>query len=183
MATALVIIDLQRGVLAETGTWDAEGVVARTAELARRARAAGVPVIWVQHDDEGLVAGTPEWEFDPGLGRADFEPVVRKHYPDSFEDTTLAEVLADARHLVVAGAQTDACIRATVHGALVRGYDVTLAADAHTTGEHPAEYTGGEAISALTKINFTNSYVQWGTTYPGRRGRAVPAPEIDFGAS
>lgn len=181
MTTALVIIDLQRGVLAEAGTWDADGVVARSAELAVRARAAGVPVIWVQHDDAELVAGTPQWEFAPGLGRVETEPVIHKHYPDAFEDTALAETLEGAHHLVIAGAQTDACIRATVHGALVRGHDVTLAADAHTTCEFPPEYTGGEAISALTKIHFTNCYVHWGTTYPGRRGRAVPSSEIDFG--
>ncbi|WP_036921582.1 isochorismatase family protein [Propionicicella superfundia] len=181
MTQALVIIDLQQGVLAEPGTWDAEGVVARAAELARRARRANVPVIWVQHASDELADGSPAWEFAPGLGRDEAEPVVHKRYPDAFEETTLAETLGDVHHLVVAGAQTDACIRATVQGALVRGYEVTLAADAHTTGEFPPEFTGGEPISARTKINVINCVVEWGSAYPGRRGHAVPAAEILFG--
>ena len=57
---------------------------------------------------------------------------MHKTFPDSFEDTDLEEVLAKAGvgRLVVAGAQTDECIRSTIHGAFARGYDVTLVGDA-----------------------------------------------------
>ena len=106
--------------------------------------------------------------------------MVQKRYGDSFADTELADLLAElgVGHLVVAGAQTEACIRSTLHGAVVRGYDVTLVSDCHTTGELPAEYTGGELISAQTKINFTNAYAGWGMQYPDASGSAVPSSEL-----
>ncbi|WP_028642739.1 isochorismatase family protein [Nocardioides sp. URHA0020] len=179
---ALVVVDLQRGVLADDGTWDPDGVVSRVAGLVDQARGADVPVVWVQHNSDELVAGTPVWELADGLEPAGGETVVQKRYGDSFEDTELGEVLTGlgAEHLVVAGAQTDACIRSTIHGALVRGYDVTLVSDCHTTGEVPAEYTGGELISALTKINFTNMYAGWDMSYPGRSGSTQTSAEIAF---
>ena len=179
---AFVVVDLQKGVLADDGTWDPEGVVSRVAGLVDRARAADVPVVWVQHNSGELVAGEEPWQLADGLEPAGGERVVQKRYGDSFEETILGEVLSsfDAEHLVLAGAQTDACIRATLHGAVLRGYDVTLVSDCHTTGEFPAEYTGGELLSARTKINFTNSYAGWGLDYPGRSGGIATAEEVEF---
>ena len=178
----LLVIDLQIGVLADDGTWDPEGVVHRTAQLVGAAREADTPVVWVQHNSAELVAGEAAWQFADGLLPVAGEPVVQKQFGDSFADTDLAEILTrlGARHVVVAGAQTDACIRSTVHGAVVRGYDVTLVSDCHTTGVVPPEYTGGEVISARTKINFTNSYAAWGLEYPQVTGAAVPAADIVF---
>ncbi|HEY0951870.1 cysteine hydrolase family protein, partial [Nocardioides sp.] len=71
----------------------------------------------------------------PELVPATGEPIVHKTYGDSFEDTNLEDVLGEvgAGRLVVSGAQSDACIRSTLHGALVRGYDTVLVSDAHTT--------------------------------------------------
>lgn len=182
VAKVLVVIDLQVGVLADDGTWDPGGVVRRTAQLVEAARTAGTPVVWVQHSSDELVAGDDAWQLAEGLVPADHEPMVHKRFGDAFADTDLAEILTglEARHLVVAGAQTDACIRSTLHGAVVRGYDVTLVSDCHTTGELPAEYTGGELISALTKINFTNAYAAWGMDYPHSSGAAVPAADVVF---
>ncbi len=179
--TALLVIDLQKDVLSAPGTWDAEGVVARTGNVIGKARAAGVPVIWVQDCDD-MPIGSPGWQLAEGLTPAAADPRINKKYGDSFEETDLVRVLEErgVHHLVVCGAQSDACIRATLHGALVRGYDVTLVSDAHTTGEHPAEFSGGESISARTKINFTNMYVQWGTEYPGRTGATATAAVVEF---
>ena len=179
---AFVVVDLQKGVLADDGTWDPAGVVSRVAGLVDRSRDAGIPVVWVQHNSGELVAGTPVWELADGLEPAADEAVVQKRYGDSFEETDLAEVLTrlGVEHLVIAGAQTDACIRSTIHGAVLRGYDVTLVSDCHTTGEIPAEYTGGELISARTKINFTNMYAGWGLDYPGRSGTTQTSAEIAF---
>lgn len=179
---AFLVVDLQRGVLADDGTWDPAGVVSRVAGLVDRARAADVPVVWVQHNSGELQAGQDPWLLAEGLEPAGEEPVVQKRYGDSFEDTDLADVLAGlgVEHLVVAGAQTDACIRSTIHGAATRGYDVTLVSDCHTTGQLPAEYTGGELISARTKINFTNSYAQWGLDTARAAGSTRASDEIEF---
>src|SRR5438046_6706514 len=135
--TALLVIDVQNGVMAEAH--DRETVIANISALIDKARAEDVPVVWVQHSDEHLRRDTENWQYVPELSRHDSEPLVHKHYGDSFEDTDLEALLAQRRvgRLVVAGAQTDACIRSTLHGAFVRGYDATLVADAHTTPDPP----------------------------------------------
>ena len=106
---------------------------------------------------------------------------MHKRYGDSFEDTDLEALLAEREvgRLVVTGAQTDACIRSTLHGALVRGYDATLVEDAHTT-EDLRQW--GVPVSPDQVIAHTNIYWSW-TEAPGRKGTVQPAAEIDFGAS
>jgi nicotinamidase-related amidase len=179
---AFVVVDLQKGVLADDGTWDPDGVVSRVAGLVDRARAAEVPVVWVQHNSDELVAGEEAWQLADGLVPADGEPVVQKRYGDSFEETELGEVLTSlgADHLVIAGAQTDACIRSTLHGAVFRGYDVTLVSDCHTTGEYPPEWTGGELLSARTKINFTNMYAESGLETASASGTVATSADVEF---
>src|SRR6185503_18527134 len=131
--TALLVVDVQNNVVANAYRRDA--VVANINALVDRARAEDVPVIWVQHSSKDLPEGSEAWEYVPELKRLDSEPVVHKRYGDAFEDTTLEKELAGAGagRLVVTGAQTDACIRATLHGAFTRGYDTVLVSDAHTT--------------------------------------------------
>ncbi len=174
--TALVVVDVQKGVVGEAHERDA--VVANIGVLIERARAAGTPVIWVQHSDEHLAEGTEAWEYVDELVRAEDEPLVAKRYGDSFEDTDLEALLAErgVGHLVVAGAQTDACIRSTLHGALVRGYDATLVGDAHTT-EDPSQW--GVPIDAAAVIAHTNLYWSYSEA-PGRRGRTVTTADVDF---
>jgi nicotinamidase-related amidase len=131
--TALVVIDVQNGVVGEAHERDQ--VVANINTLVAKARAGGIPVVWVQHSSDNLAMGSDEWRLVPELKRDDSEPLVHKTFADSFEDTDLEDVLADAGigRVFVSGAQTDECIRSTIHGAMVRGYDVTLVGDAHTT--------------------------------------------------
>ncbi|MGI8433912.1 MAG: isochorismatase family protein [Nocardioidaceae bacterium] len=136
--TALMVIDVQKGVVADAHQRDT--VVANISTLVDKAREVGVPIVWVQHSDGQLEQGSDAWEYVPELTRRESEPLVHKSFGDSFEDTALEDVLARAGvgRLVVTGAQTDACIRATIHGAFARGYDVTLVADAHTTEDQSA---------------------------------------------
>ena len=176
-STALVVIDVQNDVVA--GSHDRDAVISRIASLVDRARASGVPVVWVQHSDDGLVQGSPEWEYVPELQRLEAEPLVHKQYGDSFEGTDLEQVLS-ARQvgaLVVAGAQTDACIRSTIHGAFTRGYDVTLVGDAHTTDDR----TPYGAPAPAEVIAHTNLY--WSRQgAPGRTAAVVSTADVDFGA-
>src|ERR671911_1959207 len=136
--TALLVIDVQNGVV--EGAHERDAVVANVGSLVDRARREQVPVVWVQHSDEQLARGSDDWRIVPELTPNDAEPLVEKNYGDSFEDTTLETVLSDLAvgRLVVVGAQSDACVRATLHGAFVRGYDTTLVADAHTTEDQTA---------------------------------------------
>ncbi|MCF3136111.1 cysteine hydrolase family protein [Streptomyces olivochromogenes] len=173
--TALLVIDVQNGVVA--GAPHRDTVIANINTLVDRARAQDVPVVWVQHSDEELVHGSESWEYVPELKRRDTEPLVAKNYPDSFEDTDLESVLAEhgVGRLVVAGAQTDMCVRSTLHGALVRGYDATLVADAHTT-EDLTKY-GAPAPDLV--IAHTNLYWKFHSA-PGRKGGTVDTAEVTF---
>ena len=171
--SALLVVDVQVGVV--EGAPRRDEVVARIGELVDRARADGVPVVWVQHSDDGLPEGSDEWAYVPELQIGEDEPVVHKQYGDSFEATDLEEVLehAGVGRLVVVGAQSDMCIRSTIHGAFTRGYDVTLVTDAHTTEDLSA--WGAPAPEDV--IAHTNLY--WGNQRaPGRCAEAVPAAEV-----
>ncbi|WP_062380696.1 cysteine hydrolase family protein [Demequina pelophila] len=171
--TALAVIDVQNDVVAHA--YDRDEVIARIKALVKRARKAHVPVVWVQHSDEGLVEGSEGWRYVPELTMKDGETVVHKRHGDAFEGTGLEAVLANAAvgHLVVCGAQTDQCIRSTIHGAFTRGYDVTLVGDAHTTEDG----AGDDAPTAQQVIAHTNAY--WAQqTAPGRAAAVVPAEEL-----
>ncbi|SDJ99083.1 Nicotinamidase-related amidase [Actinopolyspora mzabensis] len=173
---ALLVIDMQRGVVAEAHNRDA--VVAHIAALVDRARAEAVPVVWVQHSDEELVFGSAEWEYVTQLSRNADEPLVHKSYGDSFEETELETILAarGVGRLMVTGAQTDACIRSTLHGALVRGYDTVLVEDAHTTVDLRQL---GSPIGAAEAVAYTNLYWRFSGA-PGRVAHTVPTEGVEF---
>jgi nicotinamidase-related amidase len=174
--TALLVIDVQNGVVADVHERDA--VVANIATLVDKARDEGVPIVWVQHSDEHLKKGSEAWEYVPELTRHDSEALVHKSYADSFEETDLEDVLAKAGigRLFVAGAQTDECIRSTIHGAFVRGYDVTLVGDAHTTEDQSA----WGAPTPEKVIAHTNLYWKYHTA-PGRTAEVTETKEVTFG--
>lgn len=173
--TALLIVDVQNGVV--KGSHNRDDVIANINTLLDKARAESVPVIWVQHSDDELKSGSEPWEYVRELTRLDTEPLVHKSYMDSFEETDLESVLAERGigRLVVAGAQTDACIRSTLHGAVVRGYDATLVADAHTTQDH-SEY-GAPTVDKV--IAHTNLYWRWHEA-PGRKGGTANTADVKF---
>ena len=176
--TALLVIDVQNGVVANAHERDA--VVENIAAVVDHARREAVPVVWVQHHDEALERDSEDWQLVAELHRADDEALVDKAYGDSFEATTLEAELAarNVGRLVIVGAQTDACIRSTLHGAIVRGYDTVLVSDAHTT----EDATQWGAPPPAQVIAHTNMY--WsGQTAPGRTADTVTAREVDFSAA
>jgi nicotinamidase-related amidase len=175
--TALLVIDVQNGVVSDAHERDV--VVANIATAIDKARAAGTDVVWVQHQSEHLPPDSDQWQIVPELSRDGAEPLVPKEYPDSFEDTTLESVLdrLGVGHLVITGAQTDECVRSTLHGAITRGYDALLVEDAHTT-EDQSEYG---APTPDKVIRHTNLY--W--TYhraPGRSAGTISTADLDFAA-
>src|SRR3954452_7966420 len=174
--TALVVIDVQNGVVGAAHERDA--VVATVGRLVEKARRERVPVVWVQHSDDGLARGSDDWRIVPELTPAGAEPLGEKHYGDSFEDTTLETVLSDlgVGRLVVVGAETDACVRSTLHGAFVRGYDTTLVSDAHTTEDQ----TSWGAPPPAQGIAHTNLYWKYQTA-PGRTAGTVQPRNVEFG--
>ncbi|WP_413332910.1 cysteine hydrolase family protein [Brevibacterium sp. GP-SGM9] len=175
--SALIVVDVQTGVM--DASWNAESVISTISDLVDRARNADTEVIWVRHTSGELPTDSPQWQIVDALSPEPGEAIVEKTHGNTFEDTDFEEVLSakDIGHLVVTGAQSDACIRSTIHGGFARGYDVTLVSDAHTT-EDLSEWGAPEPEKV---VSHTNLY--WGfESGPGRTAKVEAAQEIDFDA-
>src|SRR5208337_4108151 len=145
--TALLVIDVQRGILDDPNLARKKQIdqaldetVGRIAGLIERARTASVPVIYIQHDGgrgHRLEPGTSGWPLRPEIAPQAGEPVIHKRASDAFFETTLAAELAAAgsKQLVNCGCMTQYCVDTTVRRAVSLGYDVVLAADGHTTAD------------------------------------------------
>lgn len=175
--SALLVVDVQVGVVASA--WDRDRIVGNVALAVRRAREAGVPVLWVQHHDEDLPRGSADWQWAPELDPTPDEIRIHKSYNSSFEGTSLLSELdrLGVTRVFLAGAATNWCIRATAYGALERGFDLTLISDAHTTSD--MEISPGNVISARSLIDDLNIAMRY-VSYPGRTNSAVPAAEAMF---
>jgi len=175
--TVLLIVDVQVGVMRDA--WEASRIIRNIVTSVDKARSQNVPVIWVQHSDEELVYGSPDWQLPPELSPREEDVRIYKQYNSVFEETALEETLAQigAAHIVLAGAATNWCIRATAYAALERGYDLTLIEDAHTT--RTIELENGDKIEAANIIDELNIVVQW-VSYPGRKNRSVSAADLNF---
>ena len=173
----LLVVDVQVGVMRTA--WDTPRIIKNINIAVEKARGQGIPVIWVQHSDNELVDGSPDWQLAPELLPAKGEIHIYKQFNSSFEQTSLEETLArlGATHIVLTGAATNWCIRATAYGALDRGYDLTLIKDAHTTGT--IEFEDGAKIEASDIILELNIAMKW-LNYPGRTNGTVSVEEIDF---
>ena len=176
--TALLVIDVQNGVV--EGAHERDAVVANIGTVVEKARRERIPVVWIQQTDENFVKGTEKWRIVPELTPAEAEPHIEKEYADSFEETGLESVLSGGGigRLVVVGAQTDECVRSTLHGAIVRGYDAILVSDAHTTED---QSPWGAPTPDLV-IAHTNLYWTYHTA-PGRTAGTVKTADVDFGGS
>jgi nicotinamidase-related amidase len=174
--TALIVVDVQNGVVA--GNHERDAVVKNIGSLVEKARQERVPVVWVQQTDERLMQGSDPWKIVPELAPSAAEPHIEKLYGDSFEGTPLESVLSDlgVGRLIVVGAQTDACIRSTIHGAFARGYDTILVSDAHTTEDQ----TSWGAPPPNQVIAHTNLYWQY-QAGPGKTAGTATTQDVDFG--
>ncbi len=174
--TALLVVDVQNGVV--DGAHRRDEVVANIGSLVERARRERVPVVWVQHRSDELARGSDVWRIVPELTPDEAEPLVEKEYGNSFEDTTLESVLAGlgVGRLVVAGAETDACVRSTLHGAFARGYDATLVSDAHTAGDKTQWGAPPvDQVIAHTNLYWNYQEAPGGPPGGGHRGRRLRA--------
>jgi nicotinamidase-related amidase len=175
--SALVVVDVQVGVMADC--WEASRVIEKVARSVERARAAGVPVIWVQHEGDEMPRDSSAWQLVPELVPATGDQRVYKRFPSSFEETGLEEYLAGlgVSHVVLAGAQTNWCIRATAYAALDRGYDLSLVKDAHTTAS--IDMGDGSTVEASSMVADLNVTMKW-LSYPGRHNTCELAEDVAF---
>jgi len=138
MKTALLVIDVQVGIVDQFPVHNKDQVLANISSLLAKARAARVPVIYVQHDGGAghpLEAQTTGWQIHHRIAPIDGEPVVRKQSCSSFYETPLQQMLNEMgiSRLVVTGCMTEYCVDTACRHATTLGFDVTLAGDAHTT--------------------------------------------------
>jgi len=177
MGTALLLVDGQNAFfdgLHGPPVWEASALLSRLGLLLGRARLAGVPVVFVQHDEAGseFDPGSPSWELHPELAPLPAETVVRKTTPDSFLETRLRAVLErlGARHLVVAGNQTEFCIDTTCRRARGLGFQVSLVGNGHGTWD-------GGGLTAAQIVAHHNRVLGIGFT------SVLEAEAVRFGAS
>lgn len=134
---ALFVIDVQQALFEKTiPIHKAEALLANILWLADAARAAGAPVVFVQHSDKrALAAGSAGWQLHPALRPQADDLCVAKTHPNAFDEASLHSTLKGmgVSHVVVCGLVTHGCVRATCQGAQAHGYQVTLAADAHSS--------------------------------------------------
>lgn len=155
MPPALLVIDMQNGVV--DGVYRLPEVTGNTLAAVAQARAEGQSVVWVQHTDADLPQGSPQWALIPPLAQAQREGDLHifKTYGDSFADTPLHSELQrlGVTEVRLCGAQSEACVTATLWGALHLGYGAGLFAGAHTTVDSEFE---GVPLSAAQIIALTN---------------------------
>jgi nicotinamidase-related amidase len=175
--SALLVIDVQQGLC--EGRWAAfeaqQRVIERPNALARAARSAGAPVIFVQHEeDDGLVHGSRAWQLADGLDAQHGDVRLRKRGSDAFHQTSLRETLQarGIERLVVCGLQSDFCVDSTVRRGLALGYAVTLVSDAHSTAD-------SETLTAAQIIAHHNRTLGYLGSY-GRRVTLSPASDVRF---
>ena len=173
----LLVVDVQVGVM--RNVWDAPRIIKNIGLAVEKARGQGAPIIWVQHSDDELVYDSPDWQLVPELLPAESEARIHKQFNSAFEKTSLEETLArlGATHIVLVGAATNWCVRATAYGALDRGYDLTLVKDAHTT--ETIELENGISIEAANVICELNIVMTW-LRYPDRTNGTAGVEEVNF---
>ena len=176
MTTALLVIDVQRAITSgRFAAHDSEGVIARINAVAARARDAGVPVVVIQHEDDGpLRYGSDAWQLDPRLTTSPADVSLRKRATDSFHATPLQAELASrgVTELVVCGFQSDFCVDTTTRRALALGYPVRLISDGHATVDN--EVLGAAQISAHHNVTLA------GIESFGVRASLVAARDVRF---
>ena len=177
MKSAVLVIDVQAALCAgEYAAFEAERVIQRINSVTRKARAAAVPVVFIQHQSQGgvLEFQSDGWKLAPGLEALPDDMYVQKKATDSFHETELGELLERfcITELVICGLQSEFCVDTTVRRSLALGYPVVLVEDGHSTMNNGI--LNAEQISAhhtLTLVSISSF---------GPRVRAIPASKVAF---
>ncbi len=177
MKIAVLVIDVQQGLCeGPDAAFDCSGTIARINQVTRKARAAGAPVIFIQHASQAgyLELGSAAWQLADGLEVEDSDIKVGKTTPDSFLNTELASTLVNLQieKLVVCGMHTEFCVDTTTRRALALGYPVILVSDAHTSA-------GNAAISAVQVIAHHNATLTNISSF-GPRVEALASGALQF---
>lgn len=177
MSIAVLVIDVQQGLCeGEGAAFDCEGTIARINRVTQKARVAGVPVIFIQHESKSgyLEYGSAAWQLASGLEVQPTDLRIRKTTPDSFLGTNLESILRQRNigRVAVCGMHSEFCVDTTTRRALALGFPVLLISDAHTSA-------GNAVISAHQVIAHHNATLTNISSF-GPRVRAVSSEDIVF---
>ena len=171
---ALLVIDMQAGLLDGAPKYDLAGVLGRINRLAVAVRARSGAVVWVQHSGapgDPFAPYEPGWELLPELDRKQADAVVAKTLNDPFAGTGLTALLqrVGADRLLICGWATDFCVDAAVRSAVSGGFNVVAVADGHTVGDRPH-------LDAVAVIHHHNWI--WANLIPSRTVAVVSTAEL-----
>jgi nicotinamidase-related amidase len=177
MATALLVIDVQNFLVEDAALHRPQETLAAIAGLQARARRAGVPVLHARHSEQEPGSprpGSRGWQIHERVAPVDGEAIVDKLADDAFWRTGLGDRLAalGVDRLVIAGMLSEHCVGTTARSAVAHGYDVVVAADAHTTLEN-------ELLDAARAIDYQNMLLD-GFGTPEHEIAVRPAADIDL---
>ena len=174
MTSGLLVVDVQNAVV--VGMPGRDELVTTIARLVDDARAAGSPVIWVQHEVEDLPHGTWGWEIVPELRQAAGEPVIEKHHRSAFGDTGLGDLLRGRgiERVIVVGAQSAFCVDMAGKHALAEGFDVTWVSDGHGNGDQETSDGVVQDAKVRALLNRTWSSMR----HPGRTVEVVSSDDV-----
>jgi nicotinamidase-related amidase len=165
-STVLLVVDVQNVYVSALDLTTIDGVqlVPQLVAVLAAARAAGIPIVYIQHRDPGYSVGDPLLDTASSIAPLPGEPVVWKSHASAFWDTELADVLAalGASRILVTGLATNGCVDATAQNAVRLGYDTWVIADAHS---------GGGSLGVLTYYN---------TSWPVLGMMVKNSEDIDF---
>ncbi|MBI3283803.1 MAG: cysteine hydrolase [Burkholderiales bacterium] len=177
MKTALLVIDVQHGLCEDQNPpYETQQVIARINAVSAQARSTGMPVIFIQHEDDDLVFGSEAWQLAVGLQTQSGDLFLRKTGSDAFHRTELEQILKQlgVSDLVICGMHTEFCVESTTRRALALGYPVLLVADAHTTQDKPHLSAAQIILHHNATLSNIGSYVP--------RVRAIGSADLRFGA-
>lgn len=157
--SALVVVDAQVGVC--DCIWDSARVVGNIENLVNEARRSETQVFWIQHSDQELEYGSDAWKLADNFEPETPDIIIHKRFNSSFADTDLDLHLKKLgiRRIVLAGASTNWCIRATAYSAMDLGYDLVVVSDGHST--ESLELNPGWILPAEDIIEEFNTVMRW----------------------
>jgi nicotinamidase-related amidase len=173
---ALLVIDVQNGVF--QNAHNRNGIIANITKVIDKARETKTPIIFVQHiDDNELPENSAQWQVIEEIEIFKEDYRIMKRYNSAFEDTDLDLILGklEITKIIVIGAATNWCIRATTFSALNKGYDIILISDAHTTED--LEISDGKIILANNIIDEFNIGIKY-IEYPGIETSVINTCEL-----
>ena len=166
MAQALIVIDIQEGLVKEN-PFDTKNFIINTKAIIQHFRDQNIEVIFIRHsEDEGLLAmGSDNWQVYHELKPQENEKIFNKYYNSIFKDSELKEYLnrKNITDLTFVGMQVEFCIDTSVKVGFEYGYKITIVEDAISTFDN-IHLSADQILSFYKEKIWRNRFAQLRTT-------------------